>query len=109
MLENILGSKNKERVLFYIEARNEGYAREIAKYYRVSLSPIQEQLDKLETGGIFVNKKAGKTIIYSFNPRFAFLKELKVLIEKAISFLPDDEKERLLIVRRRPRKKNKPL
>ena len=109
MIENILGSKNKERVLFYIAARNEGYAREIAKFYEVSLSPIQKQLDRLETGGILVNKKAGKTIIYSFNPRFAFLKELVELIEKAISFLSDAEKSKLFANRRRPRRKNKPL
>ena len=109
MIENILGSKNKERALFYIEARNEGYAREIAKFYRVSLSPLQEQLDKLEIGGILVSRKAGKTILYSFNPRFAFLKELKQLIEKAMSFLPETEKETLCNNRKRPRRKNKPL
>lgn len=33
MLEALLGSVNKERVLFFIYARGEGYAREIARFF----------------------------------------------------------------------------
>ena len=32
MIESLLGSKNAERVLMYIFAREEGYAREIANF-----------------------------------------------------------------------------
>jgi len=42
MIEAILGSKNVERVLIYIYARNEGYAREIARFYETDLLPIQK-------------------------------------------------------------------
>jgi len=109
MLESVFGSKNKERVLLYLAARKEGYAREIAKYYNTSLSPIQKQLDNLEAGNVLTSKSYGKTRVYYFNPRYAFLTELAVLLDKAIQFLPIKEKQKLLIVRKRPRRKGKPF
>jgi len=33
MIEVLLGSKNAERVLIYIFSREEGYAREIARFF----------------------------------------------------------------------------
>lgn len=109
MLEKLFGSKNCEKVLLYIAGRKEGYAREIAVYYKTSLSPVQNQLDKLEEASVFVSKLSGKTRIYAFNPRYAFYKELFNLLEKAITFLPKNEQERLLSPRKRPRRKGKPL
>ena len=109
MLEIILGSKSKEQILLYISAGNEGYAREIAKYYNTNLSPIQNLLDKLENNNVLVSKIFGKTRLYYFNPRYPFLKELTTLLDKTISFLPNEEKEKLLMVRKRPRRKNKPI
>lgn len=107
MLENLLGSKSAERVLIFIEALGEGYAREISRFFAVPLNPIQKQLDKLEAGGILVSFPKGRTRIYTFNPRYSFLNELKALLEKTISFYPEEERERLLMNRRRPRRKGK--
>jgi len=109
MLEPILGSRSCERVLVFIFARKEGYAREIARFFDTDLDPIQKQLDKLELAGPLVSRTAGKTRLYQFNPRYAFLKELQSLLGKAISFYAPDERERLIMVRRRPRRKGKPL
>ena len=33
MLETLFGSVNKERIIFFIYARDEGYPREIARCY----------------------------------------------------------------------------
>ncbi len=109
MLESIFGSLNKERVLLYLTIRKEGYAREIARYFDTGLSPIQNQLEKLETGNVLYSRLAGRTRLYSINPRYPFVNELSSLLEKAVQFLPDDEKERLCFVRKRPRRKGKPL
>lgn len=109
MIEAILGSLSCERVLVFISARKEGYAREIARFYETDLAPIQKQLDKLEMAGVLASRCAGRTRLYSFNPRYAFLKELTALLEKVTFFLPQDERERLVMVRRRPRRKGKPL
>jgi hypothetical protein len=109
MLEALVGSVSRERVLIFIFARTEGYAREIARYYKSDLDPIQKQLEKLEFGGVLVSKTAGRTRLYSFNPRYAFLAELRSLLEKALSFYSGGERESLTNIRRRPRRKGKPL
>jgi len=109
MLESILGSLNCERVLVYLVARNEGYAREIARFYETSLGPIQKQLEKLEAGGVLASRTFGRTRLYAFNPRYTFLLELKSLLEKALSFYPEAIREELTLNRRRPRRRGKPL
>jgi predicted transcriptional regulator len=109
MLEPLLGSTNSERVLLFILARIDGYASEIAKYYDTDLNGIQKQLDKLETGGVLASRRVGRTRLYSFNPRYSFIDELKALLTKATSFCPSEERDRLMIIRRRPRRKGKPL
>jgi hypothetical protein len=108
-LEPILGSKNAERVLAYILVRGQGYAREIARFFDTDPDSIQKQLVKFETGGVLIAKQLGRTVLYQFNPRYAFLPELKNLIEKSLSFYPQEERERLKMGRRRPRRRGKPL
>lgn len=108
-LEPILGSVNAERVLIYILTRGEGYAREIARFFGADPDSIQKQLVKLESGSVLTSKEYGRTVLYKFNPRYAFLPELKRLLEKALSFYPDGERERLMMSRRRPRRRGKPL
>ena len=109
MLAPLLGSENSERVLIFLLARENGYAREIAQYFDASLYAVQKQLDKFETGGVLVSQMVGKTRLYQFNPRYPFLKELKALLEKAFSFYPENLREDLLENRRRPRKRGKPV
>jgi hypothetical protein len=109
MLEPILGSTNSERVLIFILAREEGYAREIARFFETGLSPIQNQLEKLEFGGVLASREAGRTRLYSFNPRYPFLAELQALLEKALTFYPEEQQKGLLMNRRRPRRADKPL
>ena len=109
MIESLLGSKNAERVLIYIFAREEGYAREIASFYQTDLKSIQMQLDKFEKSGVLVSRTVGRTRPYVFNPRYPFLKELKALLEKALSFYPPKEQEELIMNRRRPRARGKAL
>jgi len=109
MLEPVLGSVSRERALIFILARKEGYAREIARFFETDLDPIQKQLGRLEIGGVLVSRTVGRTRLYEFNPRYPFLKELRDLLEKALSFYTEEERERLLMNRRRPRRGGKPL
>jgi hypothetical protein len=102
MLEPLLGSVSSERVLIFLFARKEGYAREIARFFATDLDPIQKQLDKLELGGVLVSRMAGRTRLYTFNPRYPFLRELQSLLERGLSFYPPEQRESLVMVRRRP-------
>ncbi len=109
MLEALFGSVNCERVLIYLYSRKEGYAREMAVFFDTSLAPVQKQLEKLEAGGILFSRLAGRTRLYAFNPRYPFLKEVTGLLEKALSFYPEEIRHELLMNRRRPRRPGKPL
>lgn len=109
MLEPIFGSVNGERVLVFILAREQGYAREIARFFDTGLDPIQKQLEKFEAGGLLVSRKVGRTRLFQFNPRYPFLEELKALLEAALVFYPEALKGSLLMNRRRPRRAGKPL
>jgi predicted ArsR family transcriptional regulator len=109
MLKPLFGTENSERVLIFLLTRHEGYAREIAQLFDTNLYAIQRQLDKLESGAVLVSRTAGRTRLYQFNPRYPFLNELKQLLEKALSFYPEDVRENLVMNRRRPRKRDKPL
>lgn len=109
MFESLFNSNNKERILLYLTARDEGYAREIARFFGSSLAPIQNQLDLLERGGIIFSRTLGRTRLYAFDPRYPLLPELKALLDKALTFYPTEERDRLLLERQRPRRKGKPL
>ena len=109
MLEPILGSAGSERVLIFLAVRNKGYAREIARFFDTDLAPIQKQLEKLENGGVLVSQAVGRTRVFSFNPRYPMIDELRKLLEKTLTFYPDDIRVKLTMNRRRPRRRGKPL
>jgi hypothetical protein len=109
MLAALLGSLSSERVLLYLFARGEGYAREIAGFYNTSVTPIQKQLERLAGAGILYSRPVGRTRLYAFEPRYPFKKELTELLNKALSFYPPKEQDALLLNRRRPRRSGKPL
>ena len=109
MLDELFGSKNRERVLQYIDVNGQGYAKEIADFYDSSIDPIKKQLERLESGGILVNQTVGRTRLFMFNPRYAFKDELHALLEKAREYYSPVEQERLMKQRKRPRRTGKPL
>jgi hypothetical protein len=109
MIEAILGSTGSEKVLMFLLARDEGYAREIARFFATDLAPIQKQLEKLERGGVLVSRSVGRTRVFSFNPRYPMVSELRALLEKTLQFYPEDTRKQLVMNRRRPRRAGKPL
>ncbi|MCD4757704.1 MAG: ArsR family transcriptional regulator [Arcobacteraceae bacterium] len=109
MLEPIFGSLCREQVLQYILAFESGYATQIKNFYTIGLDPVQKQLEKLELGGVLVSQNVGKTVVYSFNPRYAFLEELQSLLLKARTFYKPELIEKLTMSRKRPRRQGKPL
>ena len=109
MIEAIVGSEGAERVLLFLIARSEGYASEIASFYDMDVSTVQNQLKRMEREGLLVNTLSGRTRVYRFNPRYAFLTEVEALLSKALGMAPANLREALTVVRRRPRRTGKPL
>ena len=109
MIEAILGSASSEKVLVFLMARDEGYARDIARFFSTDLAPIQKQLARLEAGGVLASRVVGRTRLFAFNPRYPMIEELKALLARTLEFYPDEIRDRLVMNRRRPRRTGKPL
>ncbi len=108
MLEPLLGTKNRELTLQFILNYGEGYAREIAVYLDASLPSIQNQLNNFEEGGVMLSKMSGRTKLFFFNPRYAFLPELTSLLNKAKQYYKPELKAQFELLRKRPRRPGKP-
>ena len=109
MLEAVLGNPTAEKVLLYIETYGEGYATAIAGTFEdVNLRMAQVQLARFENGGVLVSQLKGRTRLYTWNPRFAFLPELRAMLRKALDSLPASERRKYFLQRRRPRRAGKP-
>ncbi len=109
MLEALFGTTNKELTLQYLFVFEEGYAREIAKYFDAPLPSIQNQLKNFENSGLALSKMSGRTKVYFLNPRYAFLEELSVLLEKVRQYYKPELKAKFEMQRKRPRRPEKPL
>ena len=109
MLESVFGNSTVEKILFALEVYGQAYPAELAKLFGIPVNGIQQQLKRLEDGGVVVSLIVGRTRLYQFNPRYAFLKELKALIQKALQYLPEKEIQKYYIKRTRPRRKGKSL
>lgn len=109
MLEPLFGSEKKEKILLYLYTHGEAYAREIADAFQFYLNTVQNQLLNLEKGGVLYSKLRGKVRLFGINPRYPFKKELEALLEKVLTFIPEEEKEKFYKPRLRPRRTGKPL
>jgi predicted ArsR family transcriptional regulator len=109
MLEPILGNNTIEKILFTLESYGQAYPLGISKMFDIPVNGIQQQMDRLENGGVIVSSMVGRTRLYQFNPRYPFLKELKSLIQRAMDFLSEKELKKYYRRRTRPRKKGKPI
>lgn len=109
MLESLFGNVIVEKIFFYLLVYGEGYPLGMAKTFDVPVNRIQQQLKRLENGGIVVSRLMGNVRIYTFNPRYSFLKELKIFLTRAFAFVPEAEKSKYYVRRTRPRRTGKPL
>ena len=108
-LETLFGNRTTERILLHLLHYGEIYARGIARDYDSVISPFLRQLGRLEDAGILVSREVGRTRLYQFNPKSAYVKPLKELVEIAYENIPLSEREKIFHARRRPRRKGKPV
>lgn len=111
MLENLFGNAVIEKVLFYLLKNERTYPSEFSRILNIPLFSCQKAFERLEKGGVVVSTNEGKTRIYQFNPRYPLKNELFQFLEKAYTFLPQELREKYyeLPIRKRPRRKGKPL
>ena len=108
MLEGLFGNPVIEKIFFTLLVYGEGYPLGMAKTFDEPVNKFQQQLKRLEESGIIVSRLVGRVRLYTFNPRYPFLDELKSFISRAFEYVPREEKERYYKKRTRPRRKGKP-
>lgn len=109
MLSVLFGSPLREKILLYLMECDEGYSLELSKNFKASLFAVQSQLRNLEEAGILASRTAGKTRLYSINPRYFLRAELEAMLKKDFQALPEEEIRTYYRPRKRPRRAGKPL
>ena len=109
MIETIFGNRTAAKIMLYLFHYGEAYSSGISKDMGITLSQVQKQLDKFEIAGVLISKKFGTTRLYEFNPKLGVVKKIKDLIEAFYESIPLAEREKLFSVRRRPRRRGKPV
>lgn len=111
MLEALFGNPVIEKILFYLIKNKTCYPSQLQKSFLIPLYSFQKALDRLEKGGIIISQKEGKTRIYQFNPRYPFSPELHAFLQKAYDSFPIIFRDKYYepIVRKRPRRREKPI
>ncbi|MBY0529572.1 MAG: hypothetical protein K2P51_05215 [Rhabdochlamydiaceae bacterium] len=103
MLESLLGSKTVEKILFFLFVNERCYGTQLQRVLKSPLTPIQKGLIRLERAEILMSHLEGKTRIYQWNPTYALLTELQILLRKAYTLLSPHEKKLYSFVNAKPR------
>jgi hypothetical protein len=109
MLQGIFGNQTAEKVLLHVYHYGQIHASAIASDYGVALNPIKRQLERFELAGVLASKEVGRSRLYFFNPKSALQGPVRELIRIVYESIPLKEREQIFQVRRRPRRKGKPV
>jgi DNA-binding Lrp family transcriptional regulator len=109
MIDKLFGSKNAGHILLYLYHYGEAHPRGIAKGLGISLSSVQNQLERFEDTGVVVSKLIGNVRIYFFNGKFPITKHLLEILKLIHSSMTSEDKEELFKQRLRPRRPGKPV
>jgi DNA-binding transcriptional ArsR family regulator len=107
-LETLFG-RTAARLLLYLFHHGEVYATGAAKDLGIQLSAVQRQLQKLESVGFLSSKLAGRTRLYSIDPKSPTARKLQEFIGVFYEGMPLAERELMFRTRRRPRRGGKPV
>jgi len=109
VLGEVFGGRAADAVLLHIYHYGESYGRAISTDVDMTLFPIQKQLDKFEKAGVLVCKKQGRTLVFTWNTKSRFARQIKNLVEVVYEGMSLEERESRFPTRRRPRSKDKPI
>ncbi len=92
MLSALFGSKNIEKILYFLLVNEKGYGTQLHRFLNTPLTPIQKGFAKLEKAGVVQSFYEGKTRFYRFNPVYPLKKELEQVLRKGYELLTPQEK-----------------
>src|SRR5579863_3396822 len=92
MLSSLFGSKNLEKILYFLLINEKCYGTQMHRLLNTPLTPLQKGLSKLEKSGVIQSVYEGNTRYYRFNQAYPLKRELEGLLRKAYEMLPVQEK-----------------
>jgi len=105
-LKGLFGSKAAYQVLMFLENYEHGYPSQISKTFGMSLSQVQNQLQKFEQLGLLVSRKEGPTRVYYFKGG-PVVDALHQFLRAMLDGLPETTIRKYYRERRRPRREGK--
>lgn len=99
-LMGIFSSESAYQVLMFLQNYEKGYASEIARTYRTSLSQTQNQMNKFEDLGILVSRKEANARVFRFR-RIPVSDSLTRFLQDMLGQLPETTLEKSHWQRRR--------
>lgn len=109
MLDKILGTKTAELMMLHLFHYGEVYPRGLARDTQISLSAIQNQLQRFEEAGVIISKKIGNVRVYRFNAKSPLTQPLMALVRVVHASMSLSDKALLFKERNRPRRAGKPV
>jgi hypothetical protein len=94
MLSTLMGSKNVERILYFLLINEKCYGTQLHRLLAAPLTPLQKGLTRLEKAGVLQSLYEGKTRYYRFNPVYPLKKELEQFLRKSYELLSPQEKRK---------------
>lgn len=104
----LFGNRRRTVILLAIYLLEEAHLREIARVTGSALFSVQRAIDSFEEAGIARSTMLGSERRVKLNPSFFAARELRGLLERMTLAFPEFEKS-IQALRRRPRKRGKPL
>jgi hypothetical protein len=98
MMHGLFGNQNIERILLFLFVNEKCYPSQIHSLLHVPLTPIQKALLRLEKENIVTSHYEGKVRIFRLNPYYPLHSELEMLLKKAYTLLPPQEKKRYCFI-----------
>lgn len=99
MMEALCGNKNIQKILLFLFVNGKCYGTQLKRMLDTPLTSLQNALGRLEKGGMILSYCEGKTRVYQFNPAYPLLQELEILLKKAYTLLPPQDKKLYSFVR----------
>ena len=107
-MEKLFGSRTRTRLLVALALLEESYVSELARILDTQRFSVQQMVESLEDDGVLATRMIGNVRRVALDPRFYGFSEFKDLLLKLGLAMPDLDKA-ISSIRRRPRKRGKPL
>ncbi len=85
MIESLITSKTKIKLLlkFFLNTKNQGYLRQLAKDFGESTNSIRVELNKLEEAKILTSERIGRNKIFRANSNHPLFNDIRQIVLKS--------------------------